>query len=74
MAVPGHDQRDYDFAKKYNLPIRRVLTAKQTDYPEEPPTLAFEGYGPMVNSPIDGFDGLSGEEAKNAVIGDNRIK
>ena len=68
MAVPGHDQRDYDFAKKYNLPIRRVLIVKQNDDPEEPLTSAFEGYGPMVNSPIDGFDGFSGEEAKNAVI------
>ena len=69
MAVPGHDQRDYDFAKKYNLPIRRVLVAKENDNPEELLTSAFEGYGPMVNSPIDGFDGLlDGEEAKNAVI------
>ena len=68
MAVPGHDQRDYDFAKKYNLPIRRVLVAKESNDPEELLTSAFEGYGPMVNSSIDGFDGLSGDEAKNAVI------
>ena len=68
MAVPGHDQRDYDFAKKYNLPIKRVLIAKENANPDEILNSAFEGTGFMVNSSIDGFDGLSGEEAKNAVI------
>ena len=68
MAVPGHDQRDYDFAKKYNLPIKRVLIAKENADPGEILKSAFEGNGFMVNSSINGFDGLSGEEAKNAVI------
>ena len=31
MAVPGHDQRDYDFAKKYNLPIKPVLSRNYND-------------------------------------------
>ncbi|HJM24145.1 MAG TPA: leucine--tRNA ligase [Candidatus Thalassarchaeaceae archaeon] len=67
MAVPGHDQRDFDFAKAYNLEIRRVLEEEEVDS-STPPTHAFEGIGPMVNSPVEGFDGLSGDEAKNAVI------
>jgi len=68
MAVPGHDQRDFDFAKAYDLEIRRVLTKGPGDDPNSPLTEAFEGYGHMVNSSKDGFDGLSGEDAMNAVI------
>ena len=68
MAVPGHDQRDFDFAKAYDLEIRRVLTKSPGHDPNSPLTEAFEGYGPMTNSSKDGFDGLSGEDAKNAVI------
>ena len=30
MAVPGHDERDFDFAKMYDLPIKRVLVEKET--------------------------------------------
>ncbi len=68
MAVPGHDQRDFDFATEYDLEIRRVLEEKRDGGINEPMNRAFEGYGPMVNSPVNGFDGLSGDEAKNAVI------
>jgi len=68
MAVPGHDQRDFDFATEYDLEIRRVLEEKRDGDINEPMNRAFEGYGPMVNSPVDGFDGLSGDQAKNAVI------
>ena len=67
MAVPGHDQRDFDFAKEYDLEIRRVL-AQEGEDTSKPLNKAFEGYGPMVNSSDDGFDGLSGEAAKDAVI------
>jgi leucyl-tRNA synthetase len=53
MAVPGHDARDFEFAKKFDLPIARVLQS------EEP--LPFEGEGVMVNS---GFlDGLTKTQA-----------
>jgi leucyl-tRNA synthetase len=67
MAVPGHDQRDFDFAKQHNLPIKKVLNEKGNES-SEPLEAAFEGYGEMVNSTREGFDGLSGEEAKRAVI------
>tara|TARA_Y100001970_G_scaffold106616_1_gene133616 strand:- start:3380 stop:6235 length:2856 start_codon:yes stop_codon:yes gene_type:complete len=68
MAVPGHDQRDFDFAEAYNLEIRQVLQEKEETTPSSPLARAFEGYGKMINSPVEGFDGLSGEDAKNAVI------
>ncbi len=58
MAVPAHDDRDYTFAQKYNLPIERVI--------EGGDALPFTEYGPMMNSGK--FDGLKGEEAKDAVV------
>ena len=67
MAVPGHDQRDFDFAKNYDIPIRQVLVEKADDEVGEMAS-AYEGYGPMVASPLPGFDGKSGEEANRAVI------
>ncbi|HIM13314.1 MAG TPA: leucine--tRNA ligase, partial [Candidatus Poseidoniales archaeon] len=68
MAVPGHDQRDYDFAERYDIEIRRVLLERAGDDPDAALSGAFEGYGPMVNSGRDAFDGLAGDEAKDAVI------
>ena len=68
MAVPGHDQRDFDFAKAYDLEIRRVLVEKPDDDPNQPLEEAFIDYGPMVNSARPEFDGLSGDDAKSAVI------
>ena len=68
MAVPGHDQRDYDFAKKYDIPIVQVLSEEQNKDPKVTGR-AFEGLGWMVNSGRDGFDGLYGDEAKATVIG-----
>jgi leucyl-tRNA synthetase len=56
MAVPAHDERDGDFAKKYGLPIKVVVT---------PPAGAPECYvgeGPLVNSGK--FDGVESEKAK----------
>ena len=67
MAVPGHDQRDYDFAKKYDIPIIQVLAEDEGREPKQTGR-AFEGLGWMVNSGRDGFDGLYGYEAKAAVI------
>ena len=67
MAVPGHDQRDYDFAKKYNLPIKPVLSRIDGEPAiEENPVLDSLAY--MTNSSRKEFDGLFGEDAKNAVI------
>jgi len=67
MAVPGHDQRDYDFAKKYGLEIKPVLSRNEGgEGIEENPV--FDGLGWMVNSTAEGFDGLFGNDAKTAVI------
>ncbi len=60
MAVPAHDTRDYDFAKKYNLPIIEVL--KGGDITKE----AFIGDGIHVNSSF--LDGLNKEEAIKKMI------
>ncbi|MCX7831010.1 MAG: class I tRNA ligase family protein, partial [Acidobacteria bacterium] len=48
MSVPAHDQRDFEFAKKYNLPIRVVVSPKEGI--EEPLSKAYEEDGVMVNS------------------------
>jgi leucyl-tRNA synthetase len=70
MAVPAHDERDFDFAKKYNLPIRQVVAPKRAqDYPPNDRTYddhshkdcAYTEKGILINS--DGFDDLSSEEA-----------
>ncbi len=54
MAVPAHDQRDLDFAKKFHLPVRRVVDTGE-DNPEET-YVATTGSGHYVNSgPLDGL-------------------
>ena len=54
MAVPGHDQRDFDFAKEYGIDIRQVVRPKDGDWDvQERP---YEGEGIIVNSGR--FDGL----------------
>jgi leucyl-tRNA synthetase len=63
MAVPSHDERDFDFAKKYELPIERVVQAGQDG---EDDTLPYVGYGVLTNSP--GFDGLKVEDGKKAIV------
>lgn len=49
MAVPAHDERDFEFAKKYNLPIRVVIQPKGSKLPE-PPDAAYIEPGVAVNS------------------------
>ncbi|MCX6710036.1 MAG: leucine--tRNA ligase, partial [Candidatus Woesearchaeota archaeon] len=56
MAVPAHDERDYAFAKKYNIPIKEVISGGDIS------KAAFTDYGKLVNSGE--FSGLSSEEAK----------
>jgi leucyl-tRNA synthetase len=58
MAVPAHDERDFDFARKYNLPIPVVIAPPGWD--GKPLDEAYTGEGAMVNSAP--FDGLSSEE------------
>ncbi|MXO59864.1 leucine--tRNA ligase [Altererythrobacter salegens] len=65
MAVPGHDQRDFDFATKYGLPIVRVV-APDAAAADAPLSEAEAGDGVLVNS---GFlDGMDVASAKQAVI------
>lgn len=64
MAVPAHDQRDFEFAKKYDLPIKQVIVgidgviAKQTE--------AYTAEGKLIDS--EGFTGLPNIKAKKAII------
>ncbi len=66
MGVPGHDQRDFEFATKYGLPIPRVVapSAAEADKPFEGE--AESGEGVIVNS--DFLTGLPVDEAKRAII------
>ncbi len=66
MAVPGHDQRDFDFATKYNLPIMRVVAASADDADKPFGDAAEAGDGVCVNSQF--LDGLNVAAAKAAVI------
>ncbi|MDP2960876.1 MAG: class I tRNA ligase family protein, partial [candidate division Zixibacteria bacterium] len=56
MGVPGHDQRDFEFAKRYNIPIKVVIQPKGENLTPETMEKAFEDPGTMVNSDI--FNGL----------------
>lgn len=58
MAVPGHDERDFDFAKNYDLPIKRVLKSDEK--------LPFEGDGELVHS--DFLNGLCKSDAIEKII------
>ncbi|MFP4117518.1 MAG: leucine--tRNA ligase [Candidatus Woesearchaeota archaeon] len=61
MAVPAHDQRDFDFAKKYDLPIRVVISPKSHDLDPEKMSRAFTDEGTLVNS--GDFDGIDSMDA-----------
>ena len=63
FGCPAHDQRDFDFAKKYNLEIIRVVTNNDKD---EPLSEAFTGTGNIINS--DFLNGLNVSKAKEKII------
>jgi len=60
MAVPAHDDRDFEFSKKYQLPKKQVI--QSVDYDE---SKAYIGTGRLINS--DEFNNLSSEEATDAI-------
>jgi leucyl-tRNA synthetase len=62
MCVPAHDQRDWEFAKKYNLKIREVIKSSESNIEKQ----AYEGEGTMINSGE--FSGLSSEKGKEEII------
>jgi leucyl-tRNA synthetase len=65
MAVPAHDQRDFEFAKKYNLDIRVVIDNPQNRIDSSSLTGAYEAEGIMINS--EKFDGMKSQVAKNEI-------
>ena len=66
MGVPAHDQRDLDFARKYGLPVTRVVAEGELTDPVFEGDVAYTGPGRIVNSAE--LDGLSVEDAKLAVV------
>ncbi len=66
MAVPAHDGRDFEFARKYELPIRVVIQPEGTASAGESLPAPYDGPGRTVNS--DDFSGLESEEAKARMI------
>jgi leucyl-tRNA synthetase len=63
MAVPTHDQRDFEFAKKYHLPMRVVIQPAGEELREETMTGAYEGEGTLVHSgPFNGARNLEALE------------
>lgn len=66
MCVPAHDQRDFEFARKYGLPIRVVITPPGKELKPEELEEAYEKPGIMINSGE--FSGLESIEGKKRVI------
>jgi leucyl-tRNA synthetase len=62
MAVPAHDARDHEFARKFDLPIREVVGGGEDVQAE-----AYTGDGPLMNSHPD-FDGLPNREALERIV------
>ena len=65
MAVPGHDQRDWEFAQKYKLPIKQVIEPTSDDSICNLDECAFVDKGRVINS--DQFDGMGFKEAFDAI-------
>ncbi|MEI9927629.1 MAG: leucine--tRNA ligase [Sphingomonas sp.] len=66
FGVPAHDQRDFEFATKYRLPIRRVVSDGDRTESEFHDAEAYSGPGTLVNSHF--LDGMDVADAKRAVI------
>ena len=65
MAVPAHDQRDYDFAKKFDLPIIKVIDPTE-DVDDDNVIDFYAGEGRLINS--DSFNGASTSEAREEIM------
>ncbi|NND53368.1 MAG: leucine--tRNA ligase [Gammaproteobacteria bacterium] len=68
MAVPAHDQRDYEFAREYGLPIRQVIAPASAEQACDIDSEAFVAKGVLCNSGK--YDGLSSADAFNAIADD----
>ena len=71
MAVPTHDQRDFEFTKKHNLPLKIVIQPKGKILDEKTMTKAYTDPGIMTNS--EPFNNIDNEEAKQKIT-DHMIK
>src|SRR5262249_54693828 len=65
MAVPAHDQRDFEFARAYQLPVQVVIQPEGERLTASAMTAAWEGPGRLVHSAA--FDGLPSETAKERI-------
>ncbi|WP_028575585.1 leucine--tRNA ligase [Desulfonatronovibrio hydrogenovorans] len=65
MAVPAHDQRDMEFALKYDLPVKMVVSPPEGQGPVPEPEMAYVEPGIMVNSGE--FNGMDSQKAKEAI-------
>jgi len=65
MGVPAHDERDFEFATKYGLPIRVVIEPSEGPH-EGPLSAAFTADGKLINSA--GFDGLGNRDGLMAIV------
>ena len=65
MAVPGHDQRDFEFAKEFDIPIKVVIQPHDYEINPEKMTRAYEADGILANSGE--FDGMENRNAINAI-------
>ncbi len=66
MAVPAHDERDYEFARRFDLPIRRVIEGRDPEGSGDDEGLPYTGDGPMVDSGR--FDGQNNREAYSEIV------
>ncbi|HDO29929.1 MAG TPA: leucine--tRNA ligase, partial [Desulfobacteraceae bacterium] len=66
MAVPAHDRRDFDFARKYDLPIRVVVQPADRETTDTAPAEAYVDPGVLVDSGP--FSGMDSQAAKEAII------
>jgi leucyl-tRNA synthetase len=65
MSVPAHDERDFEFARKFGLEIRRVVESVDEEAPEDQPFVGHSGKERLVNSGP--FTGLTSPEAIEAI-------
>jgi leucyl-tRNA synthetase len=66
MAVPGHDSRDYEFAQKFGLPVKRVIEGTDSEEARTDDGLPYSGDGPMTGSGR--FDGTHNREAYDEIV------
>jgi leucyl-tRNA synthetase len=64
MAVPAHDERDFAFAQKFNIPVISVVVPLESEVNQE----LYSGDGTVINSGM--YDGLSTNEAKEKIVAD----